>query len=65
MDSLVYNKVGFLAKALLTGPTLIGLLPRVNSFMNDEGGTVSVTFLTLITFVGPFTSMSSLVANKI
>ena len=37
VDSLVYNKVGFLAKAFLTGTTLIGLLPSMYSFMNNEG----------------------------
>lgn len=37
VHSLVDDEVRLLAKALLTGPALVGLLPRVNSFMHDEG----------------------------
>ena len=65
VNSLKNDKAWTWTKGFATLVTLIGLLPSMYCFMNNEGSLVWVSFLTLITFVGSFTIMSSLVASKI
>lgn len=59
MNTLMLNKIGTLGEGLPTQPACIGLLSCVNPLVLNKACSLTKIFVTLITFIGSLSSMSS------